>query len=57
MEVIEPETDANNKGIRDAIVRSKLKISMVTIIAAIGALKIVAIAPAVAQEISRMRVL
>lgn len=50
------DTEANNKGMSDTKVRSKLKTSMAKIIAAMGALKIEAIAPAAAQPISKVRV-
>ena len=50
------ETEANSKGINEANVKSKLNTSTAKMIAAIGALKIEAIAPAAAQPISNVRV-
>ena len=47
---------ANNNGTSEAIVSSKLNISTANTIAAIGALKIDAIAPAAAAPISNVRV-
>ena len=52
MEVTAPETEASKRGIKDPKVRSKLNISMVKIMAAIGALKMDAIAAAEAQDIN-----
>jgi hypothetical protein len=50
------DIDAISNGNNDAKVRSKLKISTANTIAAIGDLNIDAIAPAVAQAISKVRV-
>ncbi|BAO75234.1 hypothetical protein WPG_1004 [Winogradskyella sp. PG-2] len=55
-EVITEETEAIKSGNNDANVKSKLKISIAKITAAIGDLKIDAIAPADAQAISKLRV-
>lgn len=55
-DVITEDTDAINSGNNDANVRSKLKTSIANIIAAIGDLKIEAMAPADAQAISKLRV-
>ena len=50
------EIDAINNGNNDAKVKSKLNTSTAKMMAAIGALKIDAIAPAAAQPISKVRV-
>ena len=55
-EVITEETDAINKGNNEAKVKSKLNTSIAKIIAAIGDLKIDAIAPAAAQAINKLLV-
>jgi len=50
------ETEASNKGRSEARVRSRLNTSIAKMIAAIGALKMLDMAPAAAQPISRVRV-
>ena len=55
-EVITDETEAIKSGNNEANVRSKLKISIAKMIAAMGDLKIDAIAPAEAQPIKRLLV-
>src|SRR5699024_10293708 len=51
-----PEMDANNKGSKEARVKSRLITSIAKIIAAIGALNIEDIAPAAAAPINRVLV-
>ena len=48
-ERVVPATDATNKGISDAVVKSTIKTSIAKTIAAIGALKIAAMAPVAPQ--------
>lgn len=56
-DVMTAETDANNKGTKEAKTKSKLKISIAKTMAATGALNMDDIAPAVAQPMSNIRVL
>ena len=52
-----PEIEANKSGIKEAIVRSNIKISMAKMVPAMGALKIAAIAPAAPHPINKVFVL
>ena len=56
-EVTTAETEANNNGIKEVNVKSRLNTSIAKIIAAMGDLKIEEIAPAAAQPINNIRVL
>ncbi len=49
------DTEAMSSGRRDASVRSRLKTSIAKMIAAIGALKMLDIAPAAAHPMSKVR--
>lgn len=55
-DVITDDTEAIKSGKSEAKVKSKLKTSIAKIIAAIGDLKIEAMAPAAAQAINKLRV-
>ena len=53
-EVTTDDTDANNSGTKEAKAKSRLNISTAKMMAAIGALNIEAMAPAVAHPISNI---